>query len=193
LGRWTRTIGTRTIQIPPIGTILHELLHTLGVAHEHQRDDRHEYVEVDEKAIAENPNNLAAYASVHLFRYDCASIMHYPSGAGIQPSSKAWAKFGQRQCLSPLDKLFINWLYPPPKQDGIYEPKMSMQTGLWYCGRKVMKTHNFPHPMIGCDGHCGPNNGPNCPSCIIYGIGRGNSFPLQRTNRQGLVSSQGET
>lgn len=181
-------------QGPPIGTILHELLHTLGVAHEHQRDDRHAYINVNQDNIDTNPNNYAAKANIHPFRYDYASIMHYPSGTGLEPSPTAWAKVGQRKCLSPLDKLFLNWLYPSPIQEGIYEPKMSTQTGLWYCGRrKVMKYHNFPGSMIHCDGFCGPNNGPNCPTCIIYGIGCGNSFPLQRTNKQGVVSSQGET
>ena len=180
-------------QGPPIGTILHELLHTLGVAHEHQRSDRHEYVEVDDAEVKSDEVNYGANATVHPFRYDYASIMHYPSGTGLKPPPKAWAKVGQRDCLSPLDKLFVNWLYPPPKQHHIYEPKMSMRTGLWYCGRRVMENHNYPFSTDDCDGFCGPTNGPNCPSCVIYGIGCGNSFPLQRINKQGIVSSQGET
>eukprot|EP01036_Dinobryon_divergens_P028854 gene28854-37862_t len=174
-------------QGPSIGTILHELLHTLGVAHEHERSDRHAYVEVVAGFLTQSN------ATVHPFRYDYASIMHYPSGAGLNPSPQAWAIVGQRECLSPLDKLFINWLYPAPKQEGIYEPKMSMQTGLWYCGRRVMEKHNLPDPMVGCDGYCGPSVGPNCPTCIIYGVGCGNSFPLQRINQGGIVSIQGET
>lgn len=33
------------------------------------------------------------------------------------------------------------------------------ETGIYYCGRKVMDGHPT------CDGYCGPTNGPNCSSC----------------------------
>ena len=37
----------------------------------------------------------------------------------------------------------------------------SNQTGLFYCGMKVMVG------VQGCDGYCGPTNGPNCQACKI--------------------------
>ena len=54
-------------------------------------------------------------------------------------------------------------MYPPIKIDGEYEPKLG-QTGLYYCGRKVMHGHNFPDYDI-CDGVWGPDSGPNWPAC----------------------------
>lgn len=166
-------------QGPPVGTILHEFLHFLGVEHEHQRDDAHPYVFVDSKALKANGTNLAQNADIHPFRYDSASIMHYPSGTGFGPTSAQWAKIGQRIQLSQLDKLFVNMLYPPVAGNNGYYPAKG-KTGLWYCGRNVMNNNNFPFGRVGCDGRCGPNDGPNCPSCIIYGISQGNEYPLRR-------------
>ena len=39
--------------------------------------------------------------------------------------------------------------------------KVSRETGSFYCGRDVLKG------VRGCDGHCGPSNGPNCKACKI--------------------------
>ena len=38
---------------------------------------------------------------------------------------------------------------------------ISPETGRFYCGMKVLVG------VQGCDGHCGPNNGPNCQDCQI--------------------------
>lgn len=175
-------------QGPPVGTILHEFLHFLGVSHEHQRDDAHPFVFVDGKALKQNGVNLAQNSDIHPFRFDSASIMHYPSGTGVDPTKAQWAKVGQRTQLSQLDKLFVNMLYPPVPGTNNYRPAKG-STGLWYCGRSVMHSNNFPFGRVGCDGRCGPTNGPNCPSCIMYGISEGNEYPLRR----GGASQTGET
>lgn len=65
--------------------------------------------------------------------------------------------------LSELDKVALNLLFPPCITN-VYKPKVSRQTGLLYCGRKVMANHNHPARSI-TDGNCGPGNGANCPSC----------------------------
>ena len=65
--------------------------------------------------------------------------------------------------LSELDKVSLNILYPPVITNGEYEPKLG-RTGLYYCGRPVMKGHNHPGDDI-CEGVCGPESGPNWPAC----------------------------
>lgn len=84
-------------------------------------------------------------------------------------------------------------MYPPVPGINNYNPQLSKVTGLWYCGLEVMKNHNFPGPMTGVDGRCGPIDGPNCPSCIMYGVGKGNPYPLHRVVSKDVVSLQGET
>lgn len=94
----------------PLGTVLHEFLHTLGLGHEHQRTDRHEYIDVDLQAAQQAYKwsaekilvNFEANSDFHPFRYDFSSITHYPSGEGIQPTRAVWCKVGERHCLSPL-------------------------------------------------------------------------------------------
>ncbi|XP_071125076.1 uncharacterized protein [Mytilus edulis] len=65
--------------------------------------------------------------------------------------------------LSELDKVVLNLLFPPCYTKD-YKPKVSDGTGFLYCGRRVMANHNHPARSF-TDGHCGPENGANCPSC----------------------------
>ena len=66
------------------GTIVHEIMHKLGFLHEHQRDDRDNYVIVNYTMI---PNELVSqYQKASDLKmklkqpghYDYGSIMHYP-------------------------------------------------------------------------------------------------------------------
>ncbi|KAI3417819.1 hypothetical protein GPALN_012094 [Globodera pallida] len=69
------------------GTVAHELLHALGLKHEHQRDDARNYVKLNQAKIAKNwiqwyeplpeTNNFG-------FPYDFGSIMHCPSGCNSE-------------------------------------------------------------------------------------------------------------
>lgn len=165
---------------PPLGTVLHEFLHFLGVAHEHQRDDRHRFVVIDPAKVKPGwEDQFTADANIHPFRYDSASIMHYPSGSGLDCGPAQWAKVGQRRQLSQLDKLFLNMLYPPSAGINSYNPRRGA-TGLYYCGRRVMENNSFPFGCVGCDGRCGPTDGPNCPACIMYGCSMGDVYPVIR-------------
>ncbi|XP_052076945.1 uncharacterized protein LOC127714961 isoform X2 [Mytilus californianus] len=65
--------------------------------------------------------------------------------------------------LSELDKVVLNLLFPPCITND-YKPKVSKETGFLYCGRRVMTNHNHPATSR-TNGHCGPDNGANCPSC----------------------------
>lgn len=66
--------------------------------------------------------------------------------------------------LSELDKVVLNLLFTPCMTN-VYKPRVSRKTGLMYCGRRVIANHNQPARPI-TDGHCGPGDGGNCPSCI---------------------------
>ena len=56
-------------------------------------------------------------------------------------------------------------MYPPARVKGKYNPRLG-ETGLYYWGRKVMETHNFPADNM-TDGYWGPDDGPNWPACRV--------------------------
>ena len=80
--------GEQEISLPPRGcsvnAVVHEIGHVAGLWHEHQREDRDEYVTV----LYENldPSRQSAYPAKHpaLGPYDYASAMHY------HPQGDAW-------------------------------------------------------------------------------------------------------
>ena len=45
-----------------------------------------------------------------------------------------------------------------------FPSKLSHDAGHFYCGRHVMQN------VRGCDGYCGPNNGPNCSPCRLLDV-----------------------
>ena len=66
--------------------IFHELLHVIGLLHEHQRPDRNDYVVFNDSNIAYNPSRRIMYQNFRMFKrnvdimdlpYDGTSIMHY--------------------------------------------------------------------------------------------------------------------
>ena len=67
-------------------SIFHELLHIVGLLHEHQRGDRNNYVKVhDDDNIAYH--NLGQFRKLYNaktfgFEYDATSIMHYSTFQG---------------------------------------------------------------------------------------------------------------
>ena len=64
--------------------------------------------------------------------------------------------------LSELDKVALNIVYPPAEIPGRYDPELG-DTGLYYCNRPVMSSHNYPKQSI--QSVCGPLYGLNCPAC----------------------------
>lgn len=108
-------------------TVAHELMHTLGFSHMHQRSDVAAYAQVTNVA---DVNNCAVRAGLTIGTYHYESIMHYPHGphqcgvinavAGVNQAvhgnpgnmgnpppagGAAWA-------LHPVDTYAINTLYP---------------------------------------------------------------------------------
>ena len=79
--------------------IYHELFHTIGLLHEHQRDDRDQYVKFNQNNLV-NPNrikNFKKYKKIDTLGlpYNFQSIMHYTHDQA--------AKSGQSS-LEPVDK-----------------------------------------------------------------------------------------
>ncbi|CAF4790370.1 unnamed protein product [Rotaria socialis] len=162
------------------GDVLHEFMHALGFLHEYQREDRDLYVTCWSKDTANYVKKGMAIG-----RYDADSVMHYPDIRGDLNCHNLWAP---RQCkrLSNGDKVGLNKLYPPVRQPRVYNPEKGY-TDLYYCGRHNMENNNAPFGKISVDGYCGPNNGPNCPSCREYG-------GIQTwCNDEGSYATQGET
>jgi hypothetical protein len=104
------------------GIIIHELLHTLGFKHEHQRPDRDLHVTIDyanvedEYAFAFDKQPSAA-VDTQGTPYDYNSIMHYgetyfsSNGKRTIIPKISTATIGQRKNLSPIDIKEIQLFY----------------------------------------------------------------------------------
>eukprot|EP01083_Nonionella_stella_P189997 703871_1 len=79
--------------------------------------------------------------------------------------------FERRDVMSQLDKLTLNLLWAPAIHKH-YKPttsKLSDMISMYYCGRQVMKGHNYPFAdnkkLCGCNKNPKMGSGPNCTSC----------------------------
>ncbi|XP_049296307.1 zinc metalloproteinase nas-14-like isoform X2 [Anopheles funestus] len=106
-----------------VGTVIHELLHTLGFAHAQSASDRDFYIDINYNAIQDGAqNNFILYNSSLStdfgIPYDYDSIMHYGKlsfSKDGQPTiipKKHNAIIGQRNGLSVKDIKRINHQYP---------------------------------------------------------------------------------
>ena len=106
------------------GTALHELLHALGIHHEHKRHDRNKFgITINE----ENCNKLSQYKKEHkgigITMYDPHSIMNYVNCKGqfdvdesnltVYYANSPLLGKPRINTLSPLDKVGLNLLHPP--------------------------------------------------------------------------------
>mgnify|MGYP000502667658 CR=1 FL=1 len=87
-------------------TLLHELGHAFGLIHEHQRSDRDQFIQINDKNVKASFLGLLKHAnfktqkSSYSTAYDFESIMHY--------SRKSFSKNG-KNTIEPLPQ-YIEWL-----------------------------------------------------------------------------------
>ncbi|XP_029318715.1 high choriolytic enzyme 1-like [Cottoperca gobio] len=102
-----------------VGNLCHEMIHALGLHHEHTRKDRDEHVTVKWKNIqpGKESNFKLKRGNTLNLPYDLSSIMHYgeyffsrDGSQTILPKSSK-ALIGQRTHLSKLDVEKLNGLY----------------------------------------------------------------------------------
>lgn len=100
-------------------TLLHEMGHAVGLAHEHQRHDRDDFVIFHEdraggEAVQYEKEDMEARTAT----YDFESLMHYDAGNPINPifESKTGIptpdKIGINQTFTVTDLLFLETLFP---------------------------------------------------------------------------------
>lgn len=114
------SIGTGCTRL---GTCEHEIMHALGVFHEHTRPDRDEYIKVlFEDIKPKHSSNFKKYprnmGSAYGKPYDENSVMHYSKYAfsvnglpTILPLRDPNARIGQRIALSSCDIYQLNRVY----------------------------------------------------------------------------------
>ena len=92
-------------------TAVHEFGHAIGFYHEHNRNDRDEYITVyPERYFYPSQVEKQRFSNTLGKGYDYASIMHH-SGYRNSLVSKIQAPFGNAEELSPLDIAKVNLLY----------------------------------------------------------------------------------
>ena len=74
------------------GTVHHEFLHSLGMIHEHQRNDRDKYVKNKSSMLKSNPINYQKFNRKISFNYgqeyDFNSVMHYGKTGRLADGTK---------------------------------------------------------------------------------------------------------
>lgn len=125
-------LQTLNLQVDPLdkgcfklGTIMHEILHSLGFHHQQCATNRDDYVLIVEENIKEGKlNNFVKYDKTVTdfdIPYDYGSILHYSSTAfskngekTIIPLQGEDIEIGQRRALSQSDIDKLNLMYKCP-------------------------------------------------------------------------------
>ena len=106
------------------GSAMHELLHAVGLQHEHDRCDRDQYVTIYWNNIDPDHRynfDIICFDNTPMAGYDEGSIMHYaPTDFGVNGAATIVSNrgldylMGQRVRPSDQDIQAVNYMYPPP-------------------------------------------------------------------------------
>ncbi|EFX86900.1 hypothetical protein DAPPUDRAFT_312315 [Daphnia pulex] len=123
-GPQTVNLGDRCTESELPGFAIHELMHTIGFEHEHQRPDRDNYVSINWDNIKpehrfEFIKKSAGQVNTLGLPYDYGSVMHYPKVVFaidrhvpvITALKGNPSELGQRAGFSALDVKKMNKLY----------------------------------------------------------------------------------
>ncbi|XP_066931974.1 uncharacterized protein [Clytia hemisphaerica] len=174
VGRSFWRSGSQEISLAPScltshGTIMHEILHSLGFWHEQSRPDRNQFVEIMWENIAEGEeHNFAKYTRGESddlnSQYDLSSIMHYgrfsfskngqPTVLAISDPNK---RLGQREKLSEEDVIQLNALYRCKDVGKTYSTWSEWSP----CSDKCVKTRQR---------FCPNYNKASCPDASRFGV-----------------------
>ncbi|MEM8891001.1 MAG: zinc-dependent metalloprotease [Bacteroidota bacterium] len=101
------------------GTVIHEVIHSLGFWHEHQRPDRDDFIDINFNNIQNDfKHNFTVRNGDIITPYDFTSIMHYSDGAFNINSNvaviegKNGERIGSQGVLTEIDIDDINYYYP---------------------------------------------------------------------------------
>ncbi|CAJ0934286.1 unnamed protein product, partial [Mesorhabditis belari] len=111
----------------PRGIAIHEIMHALGVAHQHLRTDRDDWIEIDWTNINPQHYDMFAVSNARMFTtygipYDYKSIMHYNAYTAAVDTRKPTMKprqsatqnirfLGQRDQMSTRDIELLKKMY----------------------------------------------------------------------------------
>eukprot|EP00754_Rhynchopus_humris_P039938 Rhum_TRINITY_DN23013_c0_g1::Rhum_TRINITY_DN23013_c0_g1_i1::g.176941::m.176941 len=99
------------------GQAMHEILHAVGLKHEHSRRDRDRFVKIDSSAMASEHRRqfeINPLTSRDIGAYDYDSVMHYATDTfarDTSPTIVAPVVIGQRNHISAGDAASIDFLY----------------------------------------------------------------------------------
>ncbi|MEL6256282.1 MAG: zinc-dependent metalloprotease [Bacteroidota bacterium] len=123
------------------GTVIHEIIHSLGFWHEHQRPDRDEFIDINFDNIQNDfKHNFTIRNGDIITPYDFTSIMHYsPRAFNINSNiavieGKNGEQIGSQGALTEIDIADINYYYPKKLDcDSLYSlfpptPRLSFES-----------------------------------------------------------------